>query len=125
MNCLIRLLSAILMLISPGLLAESTSLGIGVGISQQPYKQYRNDISFLPVIDYDHQRFWFHGIGGGYKLWTEEKNKFPSSGFGHLFGFVPVRVIIIRYDCLIKDVLPLWQGLTGVMMLNLVRFTLS
>lgn len=89
MNSIIRLLSASLILTSSGILAESTNLGIGIGISQQPYKQYHNEISFLPVIDYDHQRFWFRGIGGGYKLWSEEKNQVSLIGFWSPLWFRP------------------------------------
>jgi outer membrane protein len=41
------------------------TLGAGVGIVEHPYKQYDADVYPVPVISYESDNFWFHGLGGG------------------------------------------------------------
>lgn len=44
--------------------AESDlSLGAGVGVVENAYKQYDNDVYPVPVVTYDSENFWFRGLG--------------------------------------------------------------
>lgn len=62
--------------------AESKiSVGAGVGIAEQPYKQYDHDIIPIPVINYESDNFWFHGLGGGYYLWNDDADKLSVMGY--------------------------------------------
>ncbi|WP_343336641.1 MipA/OmpV family protein [Klebsiella pneumoniae] len=47
------------------------TLGAGVGVVEHPYKQYDADVYPVPVISYESENFWFHGLGGGYYLWND------------------------------------------------------
>ena len=51
------------------------TLGAGVGIVEHPYKQYDADVYPVPVISYESDNFWFHGLGGGYYLWNDTNDK--------------------------------------------------
>lgn len=56
--------------------AESKfTLGAGIGIVENPYKQYDNDLYPVPVINYEGDNFWFRGLAGGYYLWNDQSDK--------------------------------------------------
>jgi outer membrane protein len=45
---------------------------------RHPYKQYDADVYPVPVISYESDNFWFHGLGGGYYLWNDQADNSPS-----------------------------------------------
>lgn len=56
--------------------AESKlTLGAGIGIVENPYKQYDNDLYPIPVINYKGDNFWLRGLAGGYYLWNDQSDK--------------------------------------------------
>lgn len=71
-------------LIAGGLLASVASVacaqgpwtvGAGVGIIEDAYKSYDNDVWPVPVIGYEGDSVWFKGLGGGYYLWNDKSDK--------------------------------------------------
>jgi len=57
------------------------TLGAGVGIVEHPYKQYDHDIYPVPVISYEGDNFWFHGLGGGYYLWNDGSDQLSLTAY--------------------------------------------
>lgn len=51
------------------------SLGAGVAVVENPYKQYDNDFWPVPVVNYEGDNFWFRGLGAGYYLWNDQTDK--------------------------------------------------
>lgn len=56
-----------------------SSIGIGVGSSQSEYKDYDSRSSFLPLIHYEDEQFYFHGASGGIFI---QKNDVSQLTFG-------------------------------------------
>lgn len=70
--------------------AEDTfSLGAGVGVEKSPYKQYDNKVIPVPVINYESDNFWFHGLGGGYYLWNDDVDQLSVTAFYFPWEFKP------------------------------------
>lgn len=57
------------------------TLGAGVGIVENPYKQYDADVFPVPAISYESDSFWFHGLGGGYYLWNDNTDKLSVTAY--------------------------------------------
>lgn len=57
------------------------TLGAGVGVVEHPYKQYDADVYPVPVISYESENFWFHGLGGGYYLWNDTNDKLSITAY--------------------------------------------
>lgn len=70
--------------------AESDlSLGAGVGVVENAYKQYDNDVYPVPVVTYDSENFWFRGLGGGYYLWNDNTDKLSVMAYWSPMYFKP------------------------------------
>ncbi|VYU61225.1 MipA/OmpV family protein [Metakosakonia massiliensis] len=70
--------------------AESNfSLGAGVGVAESPYKDYDRDVVPIPVISWESDNFWFHGLGGGYYLWNDDTDKLSIAAFYNPMQFKP------------------------------------
>ena len=65
------------------------TLGAGVGIVEHPYKQYDADVYPVPVISYESDNFWFHGLGGGYYLWNDTNDKLSITAYWSPMYFKP------------------------------------
>lgn len=65
------------------------TLGAGVGVVESPYKQYDADVYPVPVISYDSDNFWFHGLGGGYYLWNDSADKLSITAYWSPLYFKP------------------------------------
>lgn len=65
------------------------TLGAGVAVVENPYKQYDNDIYPVPVINYEGDNFWFRGLGGGYYLWNDESDKLSLTAYYSPLYFKP------------------------------------
>lgn len=61
--------------------ANDLTLGAGVGIIQHPYKQYSNDVVPVPVLSYEGDNFWVHGLGGGYYLWNDGTDQLSLTAY--------------------------------------------
>ena len=65
------------------------TLGAGVGVVEHPYKQYDADVYPVPVISYESDNFWFHGLGGGYYLWNDTNDKLSVTAYWSPMYFKP------------------------------------
>lgn len=65
------------------------TLGAGVGVVEHPYKQYDADVYPVPVISYESENFWFHGLGGGYYLWNDTNDKLSITAYWSPMYFKP------------------------------------
>ena len=65
------------------------TLGAGVGIVENPYKQYDADVFPVPAISYESDSFWFHGLGGGYYLWNDNTDKLSVTAYWSPMYFKP------------------------------------
>ncbi|SXN48751.1 MltA-interacting protein MipA [Klebsiella pneumoniae] len=65
------------------------TLGAGVGVVEHPYKQYDADVYPVPVISYESDNFWFHGLGGGYYLWNDTNDKLSITAYWSPMYFKP------------------------------------
>lgn len=65
------------------------SVGAGAGVLISPYKEYDNKVSPLPVINYEGDNFWFHGLGGGYYLWNDQADKLSVMAYYSPLNFKP------------------------------------
>ncbi|ALR76453.1 MipA/OmpV family protein [[Enterobacter] lignolyticus] len=65
------------------------TLGAGVGVVENPYKQYDADVYPVPVISYESDSFWFHGLGGGYYLWNDRADKLSITAYWSPLYFKP------------------------------------
>ena len=63
--------------------------GAGVGVVEHPYKQYDADVYPVPVISYESDNFWFHGLGGGYYLWNDTNDKLSVTAYWSPMYFKP------------------------------------
>ncbi|MDR0881786.1 MAG: MipA/OmpV family protein [Candidatus Adiutrix sp.] len=52
------------------------SVGAGVSVDVTPYKNYETGVSFLPVIEYENDIFYFRDFTAGLKLFTPEPLEF-------------------------------------------------
>ncbi|VFS83471.1 MltA-interacting protein precursor [Raoultella planticola] len=65
------------------------TLGAGVGIVENPYKQYDADVFPVPAISYESDSFWFRGLGGGYYLWNDNTDKLSVTAYWSPMYFKP------------------------------------
>jgi len=65
------------------------SIGAGVGVLETPYKDYDREVAPVPVINYEGENFWFHGLGGGYYLWNDDSDKLSITAYYNPFHFRP------------------------------------
>lgn len=63
--------------------------GAGVGVVENAYKQYDNDVYPVPVVTYDSENFWFRGLGGGYYLWNDNTDKLSVMAYWSPMYFKP------------------------------------
>ncbi len=65
------------------------SIGAGVGVLETPYKDYDREVAPVPVINYEGENLWFHGLGGGYYLWNDDSDKLSITAYYNPFHFRP------------------------------------
>lgn len=69
--------------------AETTSLGLGVGMSDYGYRDTDNLVFPLPVINYEKGNFFIHSLSTGYYLWKNENNKIAVDAWYNPLSFNP------------------------------------
>lgn len=57
------------------------SLGAGVIALDMPYKEYDVKATPFPVINYESDSFWIHGLGAGYYLFNDSADKLSIMGY--------------------------------------------
>ncbi|WP_021019234.1 MipA/OmpV family protein [Vibrio gazogenes] len=65
----------------PGYAAENSgfSLGLGAAYSTSTYKDYDEDVFPLPIVNYDNNVFFVHGLSAGAYLYQDEYNVLQAS----------------------------------------------
>ncbi|RLM26852.1 MltA-interacting protein MipA [Brenneria alni] len=73
----------------PSAYATEVSLGAGVFGSTSVYRGDDNHVYPLPVLNYESERFYFRGLGGGYYLWNDGANRLSLTAYYLPLGFKP------------------------------------
>ncbi|MGL6017614.1 MAG: MipA/OmpV family protein [Gibbsiella quercinecans] len=60
---------------SASALADSLALGLSAGAAQSPYRETDPTVFPFPLISYDSDYLFFHGIKGGVHLWKDDVNQ--------------------------------------------------
>ncbi|MEC5318867.1 MipA/OmpV family protein [Brenneria populi subsp. brevivirga] len=81
------LLSAVAAL--PTAYAADVSLGVGAAGATSVYRGDDNPVYPLPLLTYESENFYFHGLGGGYYLWNDDVNKLSLTAYYLPLGFRP------------------------------------
>lgn len=63
------------LLCSAPALADNFSLGLSAGAAQSPYRDTDPTIFPLPLVGYESEHLFFHGVKGGVHLWKDDANQ--------------------------------------------------
>ncbi|NDL66080.1 MipA/OmpV family protein [Acerihabitans arboris] len=72
-----------------GTMAGEWSLGAAAGVGVSPYRDTDNNVTALPLIGYEGEDFYLHGLAGGYHLWKDENNQLNILGYYSPMHFKP------------------------------------
>ncbi|MGQ8705070.1 MipA/OmpV family protein [Serratia sp. TSA_198.1] len=87
MTC--RVLLILPLFYASGAFAGEWSLGAAAGGGISPYRDTDNTLTALPLIGYEGEDFYLHGLKGGYHLWKDEQNQLDVMGYYSPLHFKP------------------------------------
>ncbi|MCG8707677.1 MipA/OmpV family protein [Brenneria sp. 4F2] len=73
----------------PAAYAADVSLGLGAAGATSVYRGDDNPIYPLPMLSYESENFYFRGLGAGYYLWNDDRNRLSLTAYYLPLGFKP------------------------------------
>lgn len=73
----------------PAAYAADVSLGVGALGSTSVYRGDDSHVYPFPMLNYESERFYFRGLGGGYYLWNDGENQLSLTAYYLPLGFKP------------------------------------
>ncbi|WP_081301216.1 MipA/OmpV family protein [Gilliamella sp. wkB178] len=78
--CITSMLSIITLGYTLSAVADSTSLGVGVGWTDSPYKSYSSNLYPIPHIDYDNGSFFIDDLSAGVYIYNTDNQSISIGG---------------------------------------------